>query len=504
MPKNFIPCDRDQQMLLPPDMKEWLPPDHLVWFVIDSVAQLDLSGFYAHHRDDGWGRAAYDPRMMVTLLLYAYAKGIRSAREIERRLLEDVAFRIITAERRVDHATICRFRTRRRDELEDLFVGVLGLCVEAGMVHPAVVAIDGTKLQANASAAKNLTREQLEEFARRVFDEAEAIDAEEDELYGDGRGDEIPEHLVDEVARVEWIRHRLEEREREVEERAKSRATPRVNTTDPDSALQKTSQGFIQGYNAQLAVTEDQIIVAADLTSDNNDFDQLEPMITQAADNLEAVGADALESVVADAGYFSEQSVDLDLGIDLLVAPVATRNLEQAVADRPPPDAVTRRRRERLQRERAAAQRHAARREDVIAAYVAKQVTRAEAAEALATTPERISWLAWHLKKFGSLPNAQLRVSSPSAREVMLERFSEPGAIQTYAIRARTVEPVIGQIKEARQMRRFMHRGHSACRCEWRMMNAATNLRKWARLTEAFSRLSPGLRSRRPILVQGL
>jgi transposase len=481
VPKNFIPCDRDQQMLMPPDMRQWLPPSHLVWLVIDSTSAIDLSAFYARHRDDGWGRAPYDPAMMVTLLLYAYAIGVRSAREIERRCGDDVAFRVITANRIVDHATICRFRTRHRDALADLLVSVLGLCAAAGIVRPGVVAIDGTKVAANASGTNNLTRDQLEEFARKVFDEAERVDAEEDELYGDRRGDEMPEHLRDPAGRLEWIRSRLAEREAANARRKPAhRRVPRVNTTDPDSASQKTPHGYEQGYNGQLAVTEDQVIVAADLVTDNNDVAQLAPMITQATDNLRATTDEVIGTVVADTGYFSVDNASLDAGVELLVAPVATRNLKVAIAKRidaaaADTDDVMR---WEIQRDRAA--HRARRRAAVMDAYAARQVTRAEAAEALGISIQHVAWLRWHHKKFGHLP--QPRVPRPpttsDAGKVMLERFAEPGAMETYALRARTVEPVIGQIKEARRMRRLLHRGRAACRCEWRLMATAYNLRK--------------------------
>ena len=482
MPKNFIPCDRSQQMLMPPDMRQWLPADHLVWFVIDSVSEMDLSSFYAKHRDDGWGRAAYDPAMMVTLLLYAYAIGVRSAREIERRCADDVAFRVITANRIVDHATICRFRTRHRDALSGLFVSVLGLCADADMVRPEVVAIDGTKIAANASGARNVTREQLEEFARRVFDEAERIDAQEDELYGDRRGDEMPEHLRDPTRRLDWIRRRLAEREAVNEQRPQAhKRVPRVNTTDPDSASQRTPQGYEQGYNGQLAVTKDQVIVAADLVTDNRDVAQLVPMITQVKDNLNATTDEAIGTVVADAGYFSDDNTSLDLDVELLVAPVATSNLNDAVTTRKEPIEVDPDALRRWEIERDLAARRAARRAEVMDAYAAKQVTGAEAAAALGISIQHVTWLRWHHKKFGRLPGAapvSPPPGGPDAKQVMLRRFAEPGAIETYALRARTVEPVIGQIKEARRMRRLLHRGRAACRCEWRMMAAAHNLRK--------------------------
>jgi transposase len=487
MPQNFIPCDRDQQMLMPTDMRDWLPADHLAWFVIDSVAELDLSSFYAAYRDDGWGRAAYDPAMMVALVLYAYAIGFRSAREMERRCNDDIAFRVITSNQRVDHATICRFLVRHGDRLAELFVSVLRLCAHAGMVRPGVVAIDGTKIAANASAARNLTREQLEEYARQVFDEAERINREEDELYGDKRGDEIPEHLIDRHARIEWLRQKLAEQQQTADKsNGTSKRKARTNSTDPDSVVQKTPQGYEQGYNGQLAVTQDQIIVAADLVSDNNDFGQLEPMITQAQDNL-GVTDQAIGTVIADAGYFSDGNANLELGIELLVAPVATRNLDDAIKTRTEPienDLGA------GETERKIAARQAARRADVMAAYAARQVTGAEAAQALGTSRAHVKWLLWHHKKFGHLRWATVpsKPVPPNATQVMLKRFDQPGAMQTYALRARTIEPVIGQLKEARGMRRLLHRGRHACRCEWRLVATAHNLRKlWTRQRESLT-----------------
>ena len=192
MPQNFIECDREQPFLMPPDPRDWLPEGHLAWFVLESVEQLDLSGFYASYRQDGWGRAAFEPKVMLSLLLYAYARGERSSRGIERKCVEDVAFRVIAAHQVPDHATIARFRVRHEQSLAGLFTEVLSLCNEAGLVKVGLIAIDGTKLHANASHHSNLDYEQL---AREILKEAAAVDAAEDELYGDARGDELPERL---------------------------------------------------------------------------------------------------------------------------------------------------------------------------------------------------------------------------------------------------------------------------------------------------------------------
>ena len=161
MAQNFLACDRDQPMLLPPDLRDWLDDDHLAWFVIDAVAELDLESFYAAYRADGHGAAAHDPQMMVTLFAYAYAVGERSSRGIERRCREDVAFRVICANRVPDHATIARFRVRHEEALAGLFGGVLGLCAKAGIVDVGAVAVDGTKLAAEASDGAIRTYEQI-------------------------------------------------------------------------------------------------------------------------------------------------------------------------------------------------------------------------------------------------------------------------------------------------------------------------------------------------------
>src|SRR5918912_3454602 len=212
MPQNFLACDRDQELLLPPSLCEWLPEGHLAWCVIDAVAQFDLSAFYADYRDDGHGRPAHDPAMMVALLLYCYAIGERSSRRIERRCIEDVATRVICANRAPDHTTIARFRQRHEIALAELFGEVLALCAESGLVRVGVIAVDGTKVHANAS--ERATRS-YEEIAREILDDAAAVDAEEDERFGDARGDELPSELATGQGRQKWLRdakRRLDER----------------------------------------------------------------------------------------------------------------------------------------------------------------------------------------------------------------------------------------------------------------------------------------------------
>src|ERR687887_161276 len=203
MGQRFVACDREQSFLMPPDIREWLPASHLAWFVIDAVAEMDLDAFYGAYRVDGRSRPPYDPAMMVALLVYAYARGIRSSRAIERACEEDVAFRVLAAQQRPDHATIARFVERHEDAIAGLFGEVLTLCARSGPVQVGVIAVDGTKVQANASRNENLDYEQL---AREIVEEAKATDAAEDELYGDRRGDELPPEFSTSAGRLGWLR----------------------------------------------------------------------------------------------------------------------------------------------------------------------------------------------------------------------------------------------------------------------------------------------------------
>jgi transposase len=206
MPQNFVDCDREQAFLLPPSLRDWLPADHLAWFVIDAVAELDLAAFYAAYRADGHGRAAYDPSMMVTLVLYSFAVDERSSRSIERHCRQDVAFRVISGNVVPDHATVARFLIRHEAALGDLFTGVLSLCARAGLVASGVVAVDGTKISGNAHRDRSLD---YDEIAREIIAETIATDVAEDEAFGDARGDELPEALRTPEGRREWLRREL-------------------------------------------------------------------------------------------------------------------------------------------------------------------------------------------------------------------------------------------------------------------------------------------------------
>jgi transposase len=222
MGQRFVACDREQSFLMPPDVREWLPEGHLAWFVIDAVDEMDLDAFYAAYRRDGRSRPAYDPAMMVALLLYAYARGTRSSRQIERACEEDVAFRVLAAQQRPDHATVARFVERHQDAIAGLFGEVLSLCAKHGLASVGVIAVDGTKLPGNASRNANVDYEQV---AREILEEAKALDAAEDELYGEARGDELPEGLRTSGDRRKWLREARQALE--AERAAKAEPVPR-------------------------------------------------------------------------------------------------------------------------------------------------------------------------------------------------------------------------------------------------------------------------------------
>jgi transposase len=434
---NFLLCDRDQELLLPPSLREWLPEDHLAWFVLDAVDELDLGAFYAAYRDDGWGRAAFEPQMMVALLLYAYAVGERSSRQIERRCREDVAFRVITANRVPDHATIARFRARHEQALADIFAQVLALCAKAGLVSVGLVALNGSLLAGNASPGATRSCASIREEVERMLAQAAQADAAEDERLGDARGDELPADLVDPRSRRERLRRCKAELEQEQAEdeaayqenlawRAAWEAehgrklggrkpTPpapnaltarRINTTDPDTGLLKRAGGrSVQGYNVQVVASPEQIILAAQVTQSHNDADQLASMVAQAAGTLRAAGVEEpIATVLADGGYWNSPAIGevRGQGIEVLVP--------------------TQDRRRTAPRKLAPRQGEEARR-----------------IEALLSTPEGQA---------------------------------------LYRRRQQIVEPVFEHIKSIRRLDRFLRRGLTACQAEWQLIASTHNLLK--------------------------
>src|SRR5579884_2268832 len=228
MPQNFIECDREQAFLMPPSLRDWLPADHLAWFVIEAVDRLDLEAFYAAYRADGHGRAAYEPSMVVSLVLYAYSTNVRSSRAIECHCRQDIAYRVITGNRVPDHATIARFIVRHEQRLAELFTSVLRLCAKAGLVRSGVVAVDGTKLSASANSDSNVDYDRI---AREIIAEAIATDAAEDEQHGEARGDELPPELQTEAGRREWLTRALEQEQ--LADTEDEGGSPSDDETDP-------------------------------------------------------------------------------------------------------------------------------------------------------------------------------------------------------------------------------------------------------------------------------
>jgi transposase len=437
MAQNFLSYDREQELLLPPSLRDWLDEDHVAWFVLDAVQTIDLSEFYGAYRADGHGRAAHDPAMMVALLLYSYAMGERSSRAIERRCREDVPSRVICANRVPDHTTIARFRARHEAALARTFTQILRLCARSGLVSVGVVALDGTVIGANAAREATRTHAQIRDEVERMLGEAADVDAAEDEQFGEKRGDELPPELSDPLSRLARLAACQEELEAEQAkaqaayeanlawradweaehgQKLKGRkpfppdpnalARRAINTTDPDSrVLVRPGKAKVQGYNAQAVATADQIIIAADLAEQSNDNGLLGPMIDQTIETLTAAGVEGhIGTVLADGGYWSSPQITR-LGEDGMTVIVPTksgvRTAARTLAPRQGPEA------------------------------------------------ERIDRL-----------------------------LDSPDGAALYRRRQHMIEPVFANTKFNRRLTRFHRRGLAACRAEWQMIAATHNLLK--------------------------
>lgn len=473
MAHNFLTADREQLYLMPPSVTEWLPEDHLAWFVLEIIDELDVSAFEAAYREDGRGGAAYHPRVMLALLVYAYCSGERSSRRIERRCVEDVAYRVVCANQSPDHATIARFRAAHQVALGALFAQVLRLCAEAGLVQAALVAIDGTRMEADAAKEANRTAEEL---AAEILEEAAATDAAEDEQFGDARGDELPERWRRREGRRQRIREALDKLEAEREKHsyeavmarrqaqeakqvrplrgrkpkpdAKKRWRQRANTTDPNSRLLSVRGGFVQGYNAQAAATPDQVVVAAEVTEHSGDAVMFVPMIDAVTTNLAAAGVhEPVGTVVADAGYWSKDNATLE-GPEVLIATTKATKLKRL-------NPVTTE--DRLARWRPVMER-----------LDAGEITGVEAGRQMKVSRSTaLRWVRqWREKEL------------LSERDRMEHRLATDAGRELYSQRSRTIEPIFGQTKHSRGMRRFMRRGLAACDSEWKLIMATHNLRK--------------------------
>lgn len=346
MAYNFRDYNPQQLLLLPPNLDDWLPQQHMARFLSDVVGAFDLKPFLRRYRDNGQGGAAFNPVMMLKVLLYAYCVGVPSSRKIAQALIDDVAFRWLAAGNRPDFRTIAAFRRQHLVDLKPVFLQVLLLCKQAGMVKVGIVALDGTKVAANAALDRNRTWEKLTEKEKvpmveveSMLRRAESTDKDENDRFGDDSGDGLPKidtakQRLDLIRRAKAeleaqakerskeIEADLKDREREEKQSGKKKPgrkpqpvnekvenEAKANLTDPESRIMKTRKGFIQGYNAQAVVSEDQIIVACDVVQDCNDFAQLKPMVELAEANLHEIGEEP-DNVLADAGYCSEDNLE--------------------------------------------------------------------------------------------------------------------------------------------------------------------------------------------------
>lgn len=440
----FRQPERRQRYLLPVDMMDWLPEEDIVHLIVDAVGLMDLREFEATCKVGHAGQPPFAPAVLLAVLIYAYSHGVRSSRVIERLCRRDAGYRFIVGDEVPDHTVIARFRRRHAERMKSIFLQVLELCREAGLVWLGLVALDGTKVQANAALDANRTADSIAGQISRMLAEAEATDAQEDRQFGEATGPAMPKDLArhaERLGRLQACQAKLQDRAaasaarqqekitaREAEEQAAGKRKrgrkpkepdPSVdpdavaNPTDPDSGIMKTRRGWVQGYNAQAVVTRDQIILATDVTTEANDVHQLTVMLDQAQATVEAVvGEDAvLGAAVADAGYWSE-------------ANAASQTEECAL-------------------------------------FIATRKDHKQRAALRDTPPPR-----------GRMPKAM------TARERMDRKLRTKRGRAIYRQRGAIVEPVFGQMKDRQGARRFSMRGLERCRGEWQLDAAVHNLRK--------------------------
>ena len=425
--KTYLP---EQDLLLPPSLRQWLPENHLAYCVSDVVDQLDLSAIESVYEEEDRGQPPYHPRMMVKILVYSYCVGVFSTRRMEKRLVEDVAFRVLAAGNEPDFRTLADFRKNHLKALEELFQQVLRLALEVGALKLGRVALDGSKVKANASKHKAMsygrmeeTEKRLREEVRKLLKQAEAADEEEDKRYGrERRGDELPEELQrreTRIARIQEAKKALEERAREKaksesegkdSKEAKPEPKAQYNFTDAESRIMKGSDAFVQGYNTQVAVEPTlQLIVGQRVTQAANDKQQMVPLI----EVVQEQSGQKPEEVLADSGYCSEENLKY----------LAKRRMEGFVATEK--------------------QKHGERNEPC---------------------------------KRGPLLKGASRV------ERMKRKLQTKAGAAVYASRKYIVEPVFGQIKQARGFRQFLLRGLEKVRGEWALVCMTHNLLKFHKL----------------------
>jgi transposase len=431
--KSYRPYYPDEELLLPPSLREWLPEGHLAYFVSDVIDNLDLSAMDAVYGEEKRGQPPYDPLMMTKVLVYGYCVGVFSSRRIERKLEEDIAFRVLAAGNHPNFRTISDFRKIHLKTLEGLFEQVLQIALEAGALKLGRVALDGTKVKANASKHKAMSYDRIRDKekalrgeVKHLLAQAEAADAEEDARYGkNSKGEELPPELERRQSRIQKIREAkkaLEQRAREKAEaeggdpkQAQPKDKDQYNFTDPESRIMKGADGFVQAYNAQAAVEPAlQLIVGCAVTAATNDKEQLLPMLTV----MEQQSGQRPDQILADSGYCSEKNLE---GLESAEAP--ERRIEGFIAT------------ERLRHD-----------------------------EYKQPCPR------------GPLPKGATRVDR------MRRKLKTQAGKAVYAARKAIVEPVFGQIKQARGFRQFLLRGIAKVRGEWALVCLTHNILKLHRL----------------------
>lgn len=484
MEPRFRSVDRDQQFLLPPDVREWLPAGHPALFVVEVTELLDLSAFMAGYRSTRErGRPAYHPQVMVGIALYASMTSTMSSRRIERLLATDAGFRVVAANERPDHTTICRFLTRHRDALAGVFDQVVGLAAEAGLVDPTLVAVDGTKMAANASKSRNHNVGDLRARYRQWADAVADNDRAEDQADADRSGP--TEEMTDRASMREWIARRLAERAEDPDD-------ARMNVTDPDSGLlPRSGGGWVQGYNAQAAAVAGGIVVAADVTANPADVMMLIPMTELISDAVRAATGENVGVIVADAGYWDTGRIDAieadDTRPDVLVA--TGRQNPKAIPDPlTEPDPAPYLAAMADYNEAVAVEQ--ARRMPVIEQVVNGEITGLHAAELLGISFQRVSELK-RIWEAGDGPDAlpppkltnrrkpiEPRGPTPTARarHAMDTRLASPAGRSFYRQRQAIIEPVFGDLKTNRRINRLWRRGIDNARAEWQLILTGHNL----------------------------
>src|SRR6266851_770251 len=429
MPKAYRSYHPDQDLLLPPSLRDWLTEDHLVYFVSEVVERLNLVAIHAVYGEERRGQPPYDPLLMTKLLVYGYCTGVFSSRKIQKRIQEDIPFKVLAAGNEPDFRTISDFRKIHLKALQGLFEQVLEIALETGTVQLGKVSLDGTKVKANASKHKAMSygrmkekQQQLKQEVEQLLAQAEAADAEEDQRHGSQRGDELPEELrrrKTRLAKIKQAKKVVEQRARdkaaeegksaEEAKRAKPDDKDQYNFTDPESRIMKGADGFVQGYNAQAAVEPERgLIVGQGVTEAANDKEQLKPMV----ETMERQSGQLPEAILADSGYCSDENLQY-----LESAEKPERKIEGYIA--------------------TGKQKHGGHRLPC---------------------------------KRGPLPKGATRMDR------MKRKLQTKVGKAVYAARKWVVEPVFGQIKQARGFRQFLLRGKKKVQGEWALICMTHNI----------------------------